>query len=56
MAKHNMTKTTTVATLIERAHTGRGDSADEKGEGVLTTKEAACHLRVSTSYLEKLRV
>jgi hypothetical protein len=58
MAKHNMTKTTTVATLIdeeERAHTGRGDSADEKGECFLTPKEAAAYLRVSRSYLDKLR-
>jgi len=54
-----MTKTTTVATLIdeeERAHTGRGDSADKKGERFLTTPEAASHLRVSKSYLDKLRV
>jgi excisionase family DNA binding protein len=59
MAKHNMTKTTTVATLIdgeERAHTGRGDSADEQGERFLTPKEAAAYLRVSKSYLDKLRV
>jgi excisionase family DNA binding protein len=59
MAKQNMTKTTTVATLIdeeERAHIVRGDSADEKGEPFLTTPEAAAYLRVSKSYFDKLRV
>jgi excisionase family DNA binding protein len=53
-----MTKTTTVASPIdeeERAHTGRGGSADEKGERFLTPKEAAAYLRVSKSFLDKLR-
>jgi excisionase family DNA binding protein len=59
MAKHNTTKTTTVTTFIdeeELAHTGRGGSADEKGDRFLTPKEAASDLRVSKSYLDKLRV
>ncbi len=45
-----------MATLIDEeecAH--RGDCADEKGECFLTPKEAAAYLRVSKSYLDKLR-
>ncbi len=59
MAKRNMTKTTTGATLNdegERAHgVGRGTSLAHD-ELFLTTREAASHLRASKSYLDKLRV
>ena len=58
MASAKMNKTTTASFIeaADRAYPVRPDSSDENDEIFLIPKEASAYLRVSKSYLDKLRV
>jgi excisionase family DNA binding protein len=54
-AKKKKTTTASLIEAVDRAYPVRPDSTDENDEIFLTPKEAAVYLRVSKSYLDKLR-
>ena len=58
MASAKVKKTETAAPIgtADRAYAGRPNPFDENDQTLLTPSEAAAYLRVSKSYLDKLRV
>jgi excisionase family DNA binding protein len=56
MASSKMTTTASPIEETDREYPARPKSSDENDQRLLTTPEAASYLRVSKSYLDKLRV
>jgi excisionase family DNA binding protein len=55
-AKVKQTETAARIGTADRAYAGRPNPSDENGQTLLTPSEVAAYLRVSKSYLDKLRV